>query len=446
MGFMKILSNKQYKQLKIQASHTEEARTATELMYGIFSSQTNENTERNNYVTYDSQVHELYKMYYAESDLGNDTTSTVIDLRTALIAGEGISVICKDVKALEFINKIIKYTRLNSHKLESLIKHGEIEGKQLLSLIPNKSKQIINIKQYLYEDIKYTVEYDEDKEEITRIYINGKDGIKKDIPLENSIFFKLSGKPNDYNKTPSKACSIVQQIKNHDRAYYDLRKSNSLYGFPTPAFKGDNEQSVKTTADAVNGTKWKVGKSFVSTTQMYYPVPPNSWETLLKEISITVKIISRRTGLPVHWLGWTDLMSNRATAEDLAELILTGTKTERLIWTEKLKEIILKIMQLSVDNGFDDAVYTEDFTVDLPYISLAYLDKIASVWMPLQMNGVISMDQLRNKLPGINPEDTEKEVEEEKQKNIENMKDTLGGKPNPLLNKKQSNNEEVEDE
>lgn len=433
---MKVLSNKKYK-AEIQASYTEGQKSVSDALYGIFYNPTSlETSHRNNYITYEQQVNELYKMYYAESDLGNDTTATIIDLRTAIICGEGLSVIAKNKKTLKFINHILDYTGLNSEKLLSLVRHGELEGKQLLQLKIDKTKQQINIKQRLFYNDKYKIELEND--EIKEIYTE-KETVREYIPLDSSIFVKLAGMPDEYNKTPSKACSIVQQIKNHDKALYDMRASNHLYGYPIPAVKCETDQQVKTTSDQIIKTKWKIGDMFVSTGTLSFPTPPNTNESLIRELSVNTKIISRRTGLPVHWLGWTDLMSNRATADDLAELIITGSKTERLIWIDKLKELIIKIMQMSIDNGFDEAIYDEDFTLDMPYISLQYLDKIANVWMPLQMSGVISMGQLRNKLPGINPEETEKLIDDEKEKNMENMQE-FQERSNPLVK------EEVKDE
>ena len=46
----------------------------------------------NAYQTYSSQVSETYRKYNGQADFGNQQTRIAIDLRTAFIAGEGISI------------------------------------------------------------------------------------------------------------------------------------------------------------------------------------------------------------------------------------------------------------------------------------------------------------------------------------------------------------------
>ncbi|MDP4879928.1 MAG: hypothetical protein NWR36_08580, partial [Opitutales bacterium] len=60
--------------------------------------------------------------------------------------------------------------------------------------------------------------------------------------------------------------------------------------------------------------------------------PAAGGTSLTTEINTIAKIISGATGIPIHYLGFTDLMSNRATAEDLAELVNVTTSHEREAW------------------------------------------------------------------------------------------------------------------
>ncbi len=50
----------------------------------------------NAYTTYDSQVTETYRKYNSMASFGSQQTRAVVDLRTAFIAGEGISISCED--------------------------------------------------------------------------------------------------------------------------------------------------------------------------------------------------------------------------------------------------------------------------------------------------------------------------------------------------------------
>jgi hypothetical protein len=408
---------------------------------------TNETSLFNNYVTYDVQVNELYKMYYARMDLGNDITGTLIDNRVALICGEGVSIISKRKSTQKWINNFLKESKLNSIKLSQLVTHGEMEGKQLILFNIDKNKEKINLKQILWYDYHYVIEVDKkDKEKIIGIYVEKEGKEKEYFSLDRLVFVKIGGRPEELNETPTKVGSVIQNIKNLARAYYDLRRSNHLFGFPTPAVECKDKDDVKVASKSIKDTNWKPGNTFVSTGRMYYPIPPNSYQNLESEIALNVKIISSRTGDPVHWLGWVDLMSNRAVSHDLNEFIQAGTKVERMIWADSVKDIIVKAMQLSIDNGFSNAPksFDDDFEVELPYISLEYIDRLNTTWLPLQMNGVISMAQLRNKIPGINPQETEELVQIEKEQNIEDNKEMLGQPENKENTDEEKKNEEAE--
>ena len=63
-------------------------------------------------------------------------------------------------------------------------------------------------------------------------------------------------------------------------------------------------------------------------------------ETLAKEAAMIIKSLSATSAIPPHWLGYTDLLSNRATADSLFEAIKAGTLVERLAWEHGLDEMI----------------------------------------------------------------------------------------------------------
>ena len=140
---------------------------------------------------------------------------------------------------------------------------------------------------------------------------------------------------------------------------------------------------------------------------------------LLKDMLASLKAIATTTGVPIHWLSWPELMSNRATAENLLEVVNIATKSSRLIWEESLEDLIWKAMRHSVDAGIESANIMGDFQIKLPLVSLNNLKAIMDVWLPL-VGDVISMATFRNMLPGIDPETEQKLIEAERKKKAEN--------------------------
>ena len=118
-----------------------------------------------------------------------------------------------------------------------------------------------------------------------------------------------------------------------------------------------------------NKTNWTIGKGIALVGDVKYLTPGlEALESLRGEMSLNIKLVSAIMGVPVHWLGWTDLMSNRATAETLSELVETLTKEIRLKVIEFISEIIRKAMLKSREFG-DLENDVDDYEIDLPQVT-----------------------------------------------------------------------------
>ena len=64
-------------------------------------------------------------------------------------------------------------------------------------------------------------------------------------------------------------------------------------------------------------------------------------ETLQLEVAMIVKDLSSVSGVPPHWLGYTDLLANRANGEQpVRGHRSVSTHIERLSWEHGLDELI----------------------------------------------------------------------------------------------------------
>ena len=362
------------------------------------SIQVQKSVRKNQYITYQEQIIAIDDKYNCIADYGSGIVPTIIDTRTDLIAGEGVNINTQNEQVKEWIKNFCNVNKIET-KILDMVQISEMEGRCLIVLYIEGDQ----VKIKLYRHLISQYQPDCKNGELVNISMTDKDGNAKKINKDVCVYIKTGG-VIDRPETPPRIASILTQIDNYERALYDMRESNHLFGFPTPAFETSDPAEAATIRNWIQQTKWKIGNSFIGGAKMYYPQPPNSYESLTKEMSLNLKIISSRTGIPVHWLGWTDLMSNRATAEELQEFISTGTKKERLIWRCGVKELIVKAMALAYDYGLPGALYMpDDFTVDMPDISLSKIEALNNTWLPLQQAGVISMDTMRNMIPGINP-------------------------------------------
>jgi hypothetical protein len=390
-----------------------------QLMNKVFSNWTNQ------YITYTSQQEKIYKGYQARTDYGTSYIADVIDKRTNLIVSEGLSITAKKKTTQDFINDFIDYNKLDGSKLLELVRISEMEGRILNLIFPKieKDKVVIKIKNVRFYKTKYKLNVDpDDDDEIESVTINDSKGNPKTY-ADYEFVYSYNGLTLQDDPTPCIA-AILTNCDFADRALFDIRKSNHLFGFPVPNIETDDIAQINRIKNSIDNHEWKVGDTLIGA-KMSYPQPPNSTELLKGEIALHLKIISSKTGIPVHWLGWTDLMSNRATANELRDFITTCVKDEKIRTREHIREVICKAMKMAVDSGMEGAIYDEDFEVDVPDVSAETVKALSETWLPLYEGDIISKFDIQNKIPGINPLKTNKQIEKEKQENMDRFTNGL---------------------
>jgi len=117
---------------------------------------------------------------------------------------------------------------------------------------------------------------------------------------------------------------------------------------PTPVIKAPDEQTAKKINAWVDNSNWRIGKLLVlggqNTELELVGWKGDGYTTLKEETQALVKTISGTTGIPVHFLGYPELLSNRDTAENLSNLISLSTRKERRTWVGAYEEVFQKAM------------------------------------------------------------------------------------------------------
>jgi hypothetical protein len=123
-------------------------------------------------------------------------------------------------------------------------------------------------------------------------------------------------------------------------------------------------------------------------------------------------MISGATGVPVHFLGLPDLMSNRAVSHDLMEFVNASTKKETEIWIGFYEELFYKALKMA--NKIFKKGYTEDnVEVSIVKFTEGQMREIADTWLPLYNARVITIRDLLSRIPDIDVEETIKQKNEE---------------------------------
>jgi hypothetical protein len=379
----------------------------------------------NAYSTYEAQVAETYRKYNGMSDFGGAQTRAIVDLRSSFIAGEGLNVSSQDDALNAWMEKLIDKNQLGGTLLSNLVRGGEMAGQSILVFKVRKEEggPFVKVGRIPYTtEQPYRATYDGYfPDEVKSIEVK-KHGQWEKLKETNFVYVRTGGDDwNQYGPT-TRTGLVLTDIENYDRALKDMRRNNHIMARITPTFKVNTPEEAKSLQAQLNNQQWKIGKAFMGTAEFDYKTPGGgAHENLLTEMTSTLKTISSPTGVPVHWLGFVDLMSNRATAETLYDLIKNATQVERLVWEKALYDTILKCQELYIDAGGKGIKLNPDFKVTLPLLDFNnFLDRVKGYNIALG-DDIISKEDYRNAIPGIDPIRTKKAIDEEKKDSMDEV-------------------------
>jgi len=423
MGIFDKSIEKAIRKISIQGS-TEGSTTRHDIESLFYSSNASTSVPGivNSYTVYESQVENTYKKYNGEESFGNSMVRTIIDFRTAFIAGEGISVSCKDERTAKWINNLIKHNKLNGSSLIKFVKGAEMSGQGIALLEPEEDTVNIYRKPYDYVE-PYRAVYDKETNKLVDVQVKKTGSVGwVSLNLKNYVYIRTGGDDRSKSKPSTKTGVVLTDIDNYDRAIKDIRRNNHIFARVTPVFETDTASEAKNLKTWLSNVKWKIGTTFIGKAKFRYESPTTTvYKNIESELTSVVKTISSVTGVPVHWMGYVDLMSNRSTAESLYEVIKNATLNERTIWEEALYDIILKAQEVYINEGGTEITLNRDFEVKLPLIDFSNFYTRVQALSLAHGDGAISMDDYRNALPGINPLDTERTVKIEQEESLKQL-------------------------
>lgn len=378
------------------------------------------NYKGNSYPSYESAVAEIDRKYVGTADWGVMQTGNIIDLRAAFIIGDGIIVSEKEPgaeKELEWAQRFLEYNDLDKEVAQEFAKEVEIEGKIALKLALEKDKDaekgkedyMVTVRFISWMDKKYTVEtHPQDYLDYQRLVWKAT-GMHKAETLEAKefVYKKFGGRVNKPNEAAPKIMKCLTQIENLDMALRDWRQINHIFAGPILYAKCVDPNEVGKALAALADKNFKIKKILAGTFELsFLSLDIKGVEALEKEIEALIKMISGTTGIPVHFLGFVDLMSNRATAENLMEMVNAATTKERQTWIGTYEEIIRKGMVMY--NAKENAQMSKGkqldpgkIKVDIPIITQANYERLEKIFLPACIAGKLSDEAFLAMIPGL---------------------------------------------
>jgi len=367
----------------------------------------------NSYTNYTLQVTETYRKYCGEAEFGSDQVRAVVDARVAFISGEGISIAPGEGMTdghKDLFKKFIEKNKLSSTRLFDVNRTTEMSGFAIVSILPtNKLKEFIPVFGLLHNNRGKNLYQPVLRNPMNPFDIigfekhNGDEKVK--VNITNAVYIRTGGYGCIIDAPTTKVGMILTEAENYDRALKDMRELNYRCARITPDFQTKSSSETKALQEQLQNKKWKIGQARIGTAEFSFKSPSTGAHDNLKTEAITnLKTISVLTAVPVHWFGWIDQMSNRATAQELYAMVNNGTIMERESIQDGLKESLVKMQEVYINSGGKLITeMTEDFTVKLPIIDLGKFESTVKAYSMLFADEIISEETYRNIVPGIDP-------------------------------------------
>lgn len=397
----------------------------------------------NNYRTYPAAVAEISKKYSSAANWGCILTGNIIDLRSVFIMAQGIKVLPRKgieksdaEKELEWAADFLEFNDLDKENAHEYAKEAEIEGKIALTLKIRELKEgefrqyskMITARYVSWTQKKYKIVTSEDDPlDYDRLIWKPVGKKEQTLSRDKFVYKKFGGRVNDPNQAQPKIMKCLTEIDNVTKALRDWREINRLFAAPIPHIQCENADQAKKMNQQIDKLNFKIKKFMAHTGALGYISPDMAGaESIEKEILRLVTFISGTTGVPIHWLGLAELLKQRATADDLREMVNTGTTKERKTWEGAYQELITKAMMAwnekdQVGEG-EKKLDPWKIRVLIPTISREQWAHLKDVLMPLAMAGKISDETLISQIPDIDVHDELKKLEEKKSSDFERIK------------------------
>ena len=405
----------------------------------------------NEYTTYNQAVAEIDRKYRGVADWGVLQTGNIIDLRAAFIIGEGIKVKGEEgaENEIAWVEKFLEYNDLDKEIAQEFAKEAEIEGKIALKLEYDEFDEdqvkdegypgMVSVRFVSWLDKKYTVTANEGdylKYEKLEWKATSKRKAGK-LPADKFVYKKFGGRASNPNEAAPKIMKCLTQVEALDKALRDWREINRIFAGPILYVEIDINhpkamEFVKKANEAFDERNFKIKKMLAGVGKLQFvKFDVGGIESIEQEIITNAKMVSGTTACPVHFLGLVDLMSNRATAENLMELITAGTTKERETWTGTYEEVIRKAMiifneatgknQMSKEKQLDP----DKISIDIPIITKEHYNRIEKIFVPLFLANKLSDEAFYEMVPGFDFEKEKKRKEEREASELEQTKHEL---------------------
>ncbi len=316
---------------------------------------------------------------------------------------------------LEFCRAFMDVNNLSEEKAQELAKEKEFSGQILLRLYWSEKDRMVRVQYIAWDETRYEV-FRDDRGNILRVEWHDKNGKKVTLQPEEFVFARWNGRINGTTGSPTLAGNYWL-CDNIEKAIRDLREGNHYFGYPTLAIRVKEKSEAEDVNAQIVASNWEIGQAAAFTAEeiKYLEITGQAAEAVINEITTAIKLLCGGVGVNPHFLGWPDLMSNRATAEDMENPVVSVAASDVEQWIGAYEELFAKAtafynrnMRLPRDLVPGAVMATIVTSTQVEF------QQITDVWLPLRVAGEIDQDTFLSKLPGVKADQVKKKLEEER--------------------------------
>ena len=382
-------------------------------------------TQSNNYQTHSAQTDELKNMYIGATDIGCDLAKRLVNISAALQVpnGVGLEYDPKDEKSQEvaYIKKFLEVNQLNEGVCTFLTREAQIEGQVLVQLIWDENVNVPLTSYLKWSEYKYSVfpigknnmigPYQVGWEKVEDKDSEGQTLVDPDIAWAG--FNKVKNVGGSIEGYPSLG-NVLMRLDAIGRDLYDWRISNKLYAYPTPHVSIEDGAQAEELASKIKALGWTVGNMLVTSGKFEMVVPENFYQTIKESIVMSLQFISGSIGLAVSWLGFPDLMSNRATADSLGEPLEIVAAADITEWRSFYQQMFNNVITIRNANMVGKPPLKMDVVKPkIRPMSDRIWQQLIRLYLPAAEQNILSREGFLNKIPGFNVEEEVKRMEKQ---------------------------------
>jgi hypothetical protein len=355
------------------------------------------NASTNNYTSRASQAAETIRKYRGQAIKGNLLVKNIINTRSAFTVGRGLSYVGPDNEK-KFVEDFLRANKIDLSYMQQLARERCFEGQVLLTLRPGVDP-LPQVRFLSWIDSAYDVlTSDVDYADVRGVRYTAGNHHPVLGPGE-FVFFKFDTRLNSVEGTPLLG-GILNTIEDLDDALTSWRSMNNKFSKPTPYFQFELENDAKEFQDRLESSNWEMGQplagaGIASMIQIGY----GPYTSMKEEIAVKAQIISGHTGVPVHYFGFPDLLSNRAVADDLKTMFVSISETEQAEWERGFTDLFIAAAQMYSSQGGQRMTISGRARVE--FVSEVAYKQLVDVWLPLYLDGAITLETFLSKVPGV---------------------------------------------